>query len=182
MIASIIRDADGGSKATRDAPYRNGTRVGVANGWGSFNGGGHQAFASILAYLLTKDAKYLTTASLNADFQLGANPLSKGFITGLGARHPIQPQLNQLLYSGPEKTGKTAPGITVYGLSGQPKDGFVNDSKWFPSKIPPGRHWVDQGSAAESSSEFTITETIGCSAMLYSFLYATETEAHPGKK
>ena len=176
MAASIMRDADGGSKATRDAPYRNGARPGVANGWGSFNGGGHQAFASILAYLLTKDPKYLSTASLNADFQLGANPLSKGFITGLGVRHPIQPQLNPLLYSGPEKTGKTAPGITVYGLSGQPKDGFVNDSNWYPAKIPPGRHWVDQGSAAESSSEFTITETIGCSAMLYEFLYALEKE------
>lgn len=174
MVAAIKLDADNAAKNTRAAPYRNGTRVGVANGWGTFNGGGHQAFGSILAYLLTKDAKYLTTASLNADFQLGANPLSKGFITGLGARHPIQPQLNPLLYSGPEKTGKTVPGITVYGLSGQPKDGFVNDSNWYPSKIPAGRHWVDQGSGSESSSEFTITETIGTSAMLYEFLYALE--------
>jgi len=39
---------------------------------------------------------------------------------------------------------------------------------------------VDQGSGSESSSEFTITETIGASAMLYEFLYALEKEA--GKK
>jgi len=176
MIASIKKDADSSAGTTRAAPYRNGSRVGVAQGWGSFNGGGHQAFGSMLAYLLTKDVKYLTTASLNADFQLGANPLSKGFITGLGARHPIQPQLNPLLYSGPEKTGKTAPGITIYGLAGQPKEGFVNNANWYPSKTPPGRHWVDQGSASEASSEFTITETIGSSAMLYEFLYALEKE------
>ncbi|MEI6035580.1 MAG: glycoside hydrolase family 9 protein [Verrucomicrobiae bacterium] len=177
MIKSIKDNAEGDAKTTRDAPYRNGTRVGVANGWGTFNGGGHQAFSSILAYLLTKDPKYLTTASLNADFQLGGNPLSKGFITGLGARHPIQPQLNPLLYSGPEKTGKTAPGITIYGLAGQPKEGGINNVKWYPSsKIPPGRHWVDQGSGSEASSEFTITETIGSSAMLYEFLYALEKE------
>jgi len=175
MVTSIKLDADNAAKNTRAATYRNGSRVGISHGWGSFNGGGHQAFGSILAYLLTEDPKYLTTASLNADFQLGANPLSKGFITGLGARHPIQPQLNPLLYSGPEKTGKTAPGITVYGLAGQPKDGGVNNPKWYPSsKIPPGRHFVDQGSASESSSEFTITETIGSSAMLYQFLYALE--------
>ncbi len=177
IITSIKKGADFNAKQTREAPYRNGSRVGIAHGWGSFNGGGHQAFGSVLAYLLTKDPKYLGTASLNADFTLGANPLSKGFITGLGARHPIQPQLNPLLYSGPEKTGKTAPGITVYGLAGQPKEGGVNNSNWYPStKIPPGRHYVDQGSGSESSSEFTITETIGSSAMLYGFLYALEEE------
>ncbi len=177
MVAAIKTGADHNSKQTREAPYRNGSRVGVANGWGTFNGGGHQAFSSILAYLLTQDPKYLATASLNADFQLGANPLSKGFITGLGARHPLQPQLNPLLYSGPQKTGRTAPGITIYGLSGQVKDGVVNNPNWYPSAgIPPGRHYVDQGSASESSSEFTITETIGASAMLYGFLYALEKE------
>ena len=181
MVKSIKTDADNAATGTRAAPYRNGSRPGVAQGWGSFNGGGHPAFGSMLAYLLTKDAKYLATASLNADFQLGANPLSKGFITGLGARHPIQPQLNPLLYSGPEKTGKTAPGITVYGLAGQPKEGGINNPKWYPgTNIPPGRHYVDQGSGSESSSEFTITETIGASAMLYEFLYALEKEA--GKK
>lgn len=182
MIEAIKTGADNNAKQTREAAYRNGSRIGIAQGWGSFNGGGHQAFGSILAYLLTQDPKYLATASLNADFTLGANPLSKGFITGLGARHPIQPQLNPLLYSGPEKTGKTAPGITVYGLAGQPKDDGINNPKWYPaSKIPPGRHYVDQGSGSESSSEFTITETIGSSAMLYGFLYALEKEADKSK-
>src|SRR5690606_32591717 len=125
------------------------------------------AFNSILAYLLTKDVKHLNTVSHNADFQLGANPLSKGFLTSLGARHPVQPQLSPLLYSGPNKTGKTAPGITVYGLAGRPEEGLVNNPKWYPAQTPPGRHYVDQGSGSEISSEFTITETIGTSAMLY---------------
>lgn len=170
----VLRDADKAAETTEAAPYRNASRVGASHGWGTFNGGAHAAFPSLLAYLLTKDVKHLNTISLNADFQLGANPLSKGFITSLGARHPVQPQLNPLLYSGPEKTGKTVPGITVYGLAGQPKDGFVPNTKWYPDKTPPGRHFVDQGSGSESSSEFTITETIGTSAMLYAFLYALE--------
>jgi hypothetical protein len=170
----LLRDADKAAETTEAAPYRNASRVGASHGWGSFNGGAHSAFPNILACLLTKDIKHLNTGSLNADPQLGANPLSKGFVTGLGARHPVQPQLNPHLYSGPNKTGKTAPGITVYGLAGQPKDGFVHNAKWYPDKTPPGRHYVDQGSGSESSSEFTITETIGSSAMLYAFLYALE--------
>lgn len=174
LIAQILRDADKAAETTEAAPYRNASRVGASHGWGSFNGGAHAAFSNILAYLLTQDIKHLNAVSLNADFQLGANPLSKGFITGLGARHPVQPQLSPLLYSGPEKTGKTAPGITVYGLAGQPKDGFVHNARWYPEKTPPGRHYVDKGSGSESSSEFTITETIGSSAMLYAFLYALE--------
>lgn len=175
LIQQIERDAKSATDTTVDAPYRNASRVGTNHGWGSFNGGAHATFNCLLAYLLTKDVEHLNTLSLNADFQLGANPLSKGFITGLGARHPVQPQLNPLLYSGPGKTGKTVAGITVYGLAGKQENGLVHNPKWYPSQIPPGRHYIDIGSGSESSSEFTITETIGASAMLYAFLYALET-------
>jgi hypothetical protein len=115
----------------------------------------------------TKDQKYLDAACLNADFQLGANPLGKTFISGMGACPPQHPQISAFLYTGPNKTGTTVQGITVYGLGGR-------QPSWYPD-FPVWRCWRDLGNGgAEVSSEFTITETIGESAMLYAMLYALE--------
>ena len=164
----LVRMADEIVKNTDLPAYRVGRGPEAkGNGWGNLNGGGRWADPCIRAYVLTKDQKYLDAASLNADFQLGANPLSKTFITGMGARPPLHPQISEFLYTGPGKTGTTVRGITVYGLTG-------DEPKWYPS-IPPWRRWRDMGNGgAEISSEFTITETIGASAMLYSFLYTTQ--------
>jgi endoglucanase len=139
------------------------------NGWGNLNGGGRWADPCLRAYFLTRDRRYLDAASLNADFQLGANPLSKTFLTGLGARFPEHPEISEFLYTGPHRTGATVKGITVYGLTS-------DEPPWYPA-TPPWRRWRDLGNGgAEISSEFTITETIGASAMLYSVLYALEPE------
>lgn len=150
-----------------EAPYR----VGLGDrhrgyGWGSLNGGGHYANILLLAWNLTGEQRYLDGASLNADFQLGCNPLSKTFITGMGDRPPRHPQIATYLYTGPGKTGQTVKGITVYGLAD-------SNPPWYPTELPPWRRWRDIGNGgAEVSSEFTITETIGASSMLYSTLHA----------
>ena len=168
MKAEAIRQADLLVKET-DAPAY---RVGMGEkdsglGWGNGNGGGRWADTLLRAYMLTKDQKYLDAACLNADFQLGANPLGKTFISGMGARPPLHPQISAFLYTGPNKTGTTVPGITVYGLGGR-------QPSWYPD-FPVWRCWRDLGNGgAEVSSEFTITETIGESAMLYAMLYALE--------
>ena len=158
-------------KKTEAPPYRVGRgATDGGNGWGNLNGGGYYADPLLRAYILTRDQKYLDGACLNADFQLGANPLSKTFITGIGARPPIHPQISAFLYTGPGKTGATVKGITIYGLAS-------NELKWHPAQIPAWRRWRDLGNGgAEVSSEFTITETIGYSAMLYSILYALESQ------
>jgi hypothetical protein len=155
-----------------DNPYRNGWNRKAA-GWGNHNGGGYHAFTPMLAYIFTKDPVHLDTISLNADFQLGANPLSKTFISGIGSRPPNFPQIHPKLYTGPKKTGKSAPGITIYGIACGKAD--FNDMKaWYPVATPGYRCWRDLGNGgAEVSSEFTITETIGASAMLYAFLHST---------
>ena len=163
---SIITSAGFQVRGTSSNVYRMG-HVKGALGWGNGNGGGHYADSCLRAYWLTGDKGYLDTASLNADFQLGANPLSKTFITGLGTRPPIQPQINKSLYKEPRKTGATVKGITPYGLGGSKPPGF-------PVDVPPYRCWRDIGESAENNSEFTITETVGCSAMLYATLYAEE--------
>lgn len=169
---ALIKEAVALRQRTVDNPYRNGWNRKAA-GWGNHNGGGYHAFTPMLAYILTKDPVHLDTISLNADFQLGANPLSKTFISGIGSRPPNFPQLHPKLYTGPKKTGKSAPGITIYGIACGKAD--FNDMKaWYPVATPGYRCWRDLGNGgAEVSSEFTITETIGASAMLYAFLHST---------
>lgn len=144
-------------------------------GWGNGNGGGFYGDVCLRAYWLTKERRYLDAASLNADFQLGANPLSKTFITGMGTRPPEHPELNPQLYEKPNRLGLTVKGITVYGLSDAKQGGF-------PQEIPVWRRWRDLGNGgAEVSSEFTITETIGSSAMLYAALKGLASEGKAGK-
>lgn len=136
-------------------------------GWGTGNGGGHYADPLLRAYWLTGGQKYLDAASLNADFQLGCNPLAKTFVTGLGARPPVRPEISGFLYEGPGYSGRTVEGITVYGLAGDVAH------NWHPAELPKWRKWRDLwSSGAEISSEFTIPQTIGPSAMLYGTLYA----------
>lgn len=168
---SITNSAGYVVRGTEENKYRFGHGKAELS-WGNGNGGGHYADVCLRAYWLTGDAAYLTAASLNADFQLGANPLSKTFISGMGVRHPMQPQINRSLYKEPQKTGDTVKGITAYGLGGATPPGF-------PARVPIYRGWRDIGESAENSSEFTITETVGCSAMLYAALYAEESvKAH----
>lgn len=166
LRASIISSADWQVKNTESNVYRMGHAKG-ALGWGNGNGGGHYADSCLRAYWMTGKDIYLTTASLNADFQLGANPLSKTFISGMGSRPSVQPQINYALYTEPKKTGKTVKGITAYGLGGSKPPGY-------PVEVPAYRCWRDIGESAEMNSEFTITETVGASAMLYAALYAEE--------
>ena len=175
LADSITRGADYDAVAARAGIYRVGRGTDAVPG--SSGGGGRPAIRSMLAYLLASDPKYLTTASLNADFQLGTNPISKTFLSGLGTRHPNQPQLSDALYSAPNKTGNAAPGITVFGPAGSSAGGPVPSPGWYPDKVPPDRHYVDIGSGAGSMSGFSISETVGPSAMLYQFLYATEKQS-----
>ena len=80
-----LQRADAIVKDTEAPAYRVGRGAAErGNGWGNLNGGGRWADPCLRAYFLTRDRKYLDAACLNADFQLGANPLSRTFLTGLG--------------------------------------------------------------------------------------------------
>lgn len=167
----IIRGADEQLTNHIDAEsYRwgaNSKRGGM--GWGNANGGGYYAEVLLRAWWLTGEQKYLDGASLNADFQLGCNPLSKTFISGMGTRPPRHPQISPFLYELPGKRGGTVKGITVFGISDRALP------EWYPDNRPSLRRWRDLGNGgAEVSSEFTINETLGLSAMLYATLYAAE--------
>jgi hypothetical protein len=143
-------------------------------GWGNGNGGGYYADPLLRAYWMFGDAAYLDAASLNADFLLGANPLSKTFVTAMGARHPRQPQISPELYADKLKTGPTVQGITVFGLAGSAPPGY-------PAEVPLYRRWRDRSGGAEISSEFTITQTTGASAVLFAAFFGMETAGHGGE-
>ncbi|MFO8008158.1 MAG: glycoside hydrolase family 9 protein [Candidatus Brocadiia bacterium] len=142
-------------------------------GAGTGNGGGFYADACLRAYWLTGEQEYLDTACLNADFQLGCNPLSKTFITSMGARPPRRPMINrQLIRQGrPYDPYSAVKGLTVYGLAAKFGD------RGYPSPLPAWRRWPDLwGAGAMISSEFTIHQTIGPSAMLYASLLGMENQ------
>jgi hypothetical protein len=170
LRAEILASADSQlAKRIEAEAYRWGGDSTRGMGWGNANGGGHHADVLLRAWFLTREQKYLDAASLNADFQLGCNPLSKTFITAMGARPPRHPQISAFLYEKPGKRGGTVPGITVYGLTDN------DPQEWYPAARPRLRRWRDIGNgSAEISSEFTVTETLGSSAMLYAALHALE--------
>ncbi|MGD2175890.1 MAG: hypothetical protein PVJ27_10845, partial [Candidatus Brocadiaceae bacterium] len=146
-------------------------------GAGTGNGGGYYADALLRSYWLTGAQKYLDYACLNADFQLGCNPLSKSFVTGMGARPPRRPMISRQLFrpGRPYDPYSAVKGFTVYGLAAK----FGNRAH--PAPLPPWRRWPDLwGAGAMISSEFTIHQTIGPSAMLHAALYALEKES-PGR-
>jgi endoglucanase len=169
LAAMFVEKGDALLESTERPAYRMGHGGQTYLGWGTGNGGGHYADPCLRAYWLTGRRQYLDAACLNADFQLGCNPLSKCFITGMGIRPPLRPEISWFLYDGRGLDARTVEGITVYGLSEQ----IAFD--WYPSDLPAWRKWRDLwGAGSETCSEFTIPQTIGPAAMLYGSLYAME--------
>jgi hypothetical protein len=177
---ALLQQADRIVAATQKPAYRMGVGNNDWTGWGVCNGGGRWADPCLRAYWLTGEQKYLDAACLNADWQLGCNPLSQTFITGMGYRHPNRPEISGCLYRGgtighghnqPQMAeAETIKGITTYGIG----HGLW---WWYTAEVPLWRRYRDLwGSHAECCSEFTVHQTLGPSAMLYQTLYAEETD------
>ncbi|GEM_PF-6934619 len=89
---------------------------GIGNiGFGTLSMSTRYSFYYILYYYLTGNEYYLDKAKLNLDFQLGANPLSTTFITGVGSKYPLNPQSTRDDYDG---IVEPEPGFSVYGPAG----------------------------------------------------------------
>ena len=162
---AILKAAAGTVKNTQKWAYRMGTGRDVG-GWGSLVGGGRYAGPCLLAWLLTHEQSYLDAASLNADFELGANPLSRSFITGVGSRPVEHPEVADWLY---DRNGRPEPGIPVFGPGGDVRSlGGV-----YPTSVPIWRCWIDSRVDA-LHCEFGVESPIGDSAMLYSLLWTAE--------
>jgi len=166
----ILQSADSLLQRIEKSSYRLAWNPGEGKlGWGNGNGGGYYADVLLRAYWLTEKQHYLDAASLQADFQLGCNPLSMSLITGVGSRPPRRPQISFFLYRDfSELYAHTVAGISIYGFS------TMENPQYYPHQgVPPLRSRRDiWGNRAESSSEFTIHECIGPAVLLYHSLWA----------
>ncbi len=128
------------------------------------------------AWLLTRDAKYLSGAVRACQFAAGANPDNRALTTGLGP-DPVRFPLHIDSWV----TAQPAPaGITVYGIS-DPAENYGFDAwahTWFLQKmVPPSRTWPVHESywdiyCVPSTNEYTIHQTIIPTAFAWGFLAA----------
>jgi endoglucanase len=157
LTGEITKAADGIVRAVDLFPYRMGHDR-AEGGWGSSVGGGYYANTCLRAYFLTRQQKYLDAASLCSDYQLGANPLSRCFITGLGSKPPIHAELRAPLYNA---QGVPAPGIPVFGPGGHD-----DEMGGYPKTRPLWRVYRDVRAGDEINSEFG-PQNIADAAMLH---------------
>lgn len=115
IFEKIMHNADKLVALTEANPYHNGARLDVPDwiGWGAFTQSTEYAFPLLQAWVLSGNEEYLDAAALNLDAQLGANPLSFSFITGLGARYPRDPLHKVSVNDGIDEP---VPGIPVFGV------------------------------------------------------------------
>ncbi len=176
---NLIRHANEKLASTYDNPYRNGARLDVPEwiGWGAFTQSTKYAFLLYQAWSLTRDEKYLRAALLNLDVQLGANPLSLCFITGLGVRSPRDPLHHPSLHDGVKEP---VPGLPVFGpaahlpnnqpyyIASQKDDNSFPPGRDTPDPYPILRRYIDAHQLVPMS-EFTIVD-IAVSAAAFHLL------------
>ena len=181
----IIRNADELVALTEQNPYHNGARLDVLDwiGWGAFTQSSEYAFPLLQAWALSSNREYWDAAALNLDAQLGANPLSFSFITGLGARYPNDPLHKVSTYDGVDEP---VPGIPVFGVfahmsNGQPYYLKVQtDENSYPHSYattdpyPILRRYVDAHELVPMS-EFTIVD-MAMAAGVFNLLAGTTGE------
>jgi hypothetical protein len=157
---------------TNHNPYKNGARLDVHGwiGWGAFTQSSRYSFQLLQAWALTKEDHFVKTALLNLDTQLGANPLSMSFITGLGKRPPKRPLHQPSLHY---KAGDPVPGLPVFGVASHLPNNqhyYIESQKEeynYPYRLetsdpcPILRRYVDTHELVPMS-EFTVLEMAVC--------------------
>jgi len=85
--------------------------------WGSNVAQGQYAYPCLLQWALTKEQKYLDTASQLMDYTQGLNPLGKCYVTGIGSSRVHNPHDRESAYT-KEMGWGPRPGILVFGPGG----------------------------------------------------------------
>ncbi len=172
----LLAKADKVCDLTYDNPYRNGARLDVPEwiGWGAFTQSSEYSFLLLQAWFVSKEKKYYDMAVLNLDTQLGANPLSMSFITGLGYRSPKDPLHLPSMYDGVKRP---IPGLPVFGPTAHLPNNqpyyiaAQHDLNSYPQSrdtldpYPILRRYIDANQLVPMS-EFTIVEMAACAATL----------------
>lgn len=119
--------------------------------WGATNHANH-ARALLVAYMLTKDTRYLRAARHNADFMLGLNPLGMVWTTGLGMVYPVDIQHE---WSTIDAIKDPVPGITLYGITeNHVYPALRNEVFRFPVGVDTSGNWLKDSGGNIRYEEF----------------------------
>ncbi|MFC1539758.1 glycoside hydrolase family 9 protein, partial [Candidatus Latescibacterota bacterium] len=135
--------------------------------WGCNVAQGQFAYPCLLQWGLSKEQKYIDTASQFMDYNQGLNPIGKCYVTGIGFDRVNNPHDRESAYT-KEKGWGPKPGIQVYGPGNIPRRiefTIVPDI----STLPRERQWADHLYTI-SMTEFTVHETLIYPAVVYPVL------------
>ncbi len=118
--------------------YRQGFRADTPSyiGWGTYAKSSTYAWELIKASYLLNQPDYIKYAQINLDVQLGNNPQSQSYITGVGSQYPKDPLSTISALDGIDEP---VPGLAVYGPyysleQGNPyKKIALSTDYWYPS-------------------------------------------------
>ncbi|OQY26859.1 MAG: hypothetical protein B6244_12325 [Candidatus Cloacimonetes bacterium 4572_55] len=171
--------------------YRNAYRSDVLAwiGYGSFSHSTYYAWRLLTAALLLNRADYLNYAKINLDPQLGANPQSKSYITGVGSDSPKRPAHKPSTADG---IAEPVPGLPVFGphshmsLSNRYHAEIQDPENLYPRGLhdddpyPTLRRYFDIEKAIPMS-EFTIVQIALASSCFAYFRYSDQVAVYPWK-
>lgn len=106
-------------------------------GWGSFAQSTRAVLPLLQAYQLTRKPSYLDWAMQMANPQLGANPQSRSYITGIGANPPQHPLSKLSKY---DNTDAPLRGIPVNGPHFSLPNSWASTRAVNQAYYPPNRH------------------------------------------
>ncbi len=146
--------------------------------WGLGAGGAPHTSGLMRAHILTDDDRYRDAALRSAGFALGANPLNRSMLTGIGNEPVRSPQINDVKHGGLPAWS----GTPVYGnhmLNAIDDDQWVVDDVLTPAGASPDPtglpylwQWYDIGSVA-LFSEFTVHQSHAEALWTFGTLAAT---------
>lgn len=151
-----------------------------------------KGLASIVAFLLTAEQKYLQGLYTTADYFLGGNQLNQVWLTGLGDQHP-----KEILHldSWLDNQEGMIPGIVPYGPS-KAGDHFMGsdfNGPWdadynrnlavYPNhETWPGHELWFENRYTVISNEFTVHQTNNEAAAVYGYLSSSNSNFIPNQK
>lgn len=145
-VSKVYGLADGLLKTINSHPFR--TSAGSFY-WGSNGNVANEGMAMLLAYLISKDCKYLEGAIHSLDYLLGRNGPGSSFVTGFGTRAPMNPHHRASTADG---IVEPVPGFLVGGPNRQYTEGECQYAN-YPKES--AKCWVDLN-CSYSTNEVTI--------------------------
>jgi endoglucanase len=119
-------------------------------GWGNYAQSARAALTLLQAFDLTGDRKYLESAWVTPNSELGLNPLGISYITGLGARSPRWPLSKLSQFSG---AATPLPGLPVNGPHAR------LPGAWPTTRLVTGAYWplpLEDGQAVDGGDGYPV--------------------------